>query len=219
MFFTSVTEEKQVNNTDFLTARELQTFNAFKIEKRKREWLAGRLALKNAARLKFNVNYADIEIAPLESRQPVLFIKGKQSYPVSVSHSEGYACAVMATGVYSVGIDIEKIRDYEPAFKTDWFLPEEGNITNEDYTLSWTRKEAVLKAMGIGLNVDLRDITFKNNRPVFAKTALKAWQKLGRKNIMLDRCDAPNGFIISLAYIKETEAKQNGQSAQKGSQR
>ena len=34
---------------EFLSARELKTYNDFKVEKRKKEWLGGRYALKKLA--------------------------------------------------------------------------------------------------------------------------------------------------------------------------
>lgn len=87
---------------------------------------------------------------------------------VSLSHTEGRALVALQTGG-RVGVDVEIAR------AADFFDPMAGSIFSDDElatyhglpsnrrspwaTACWTRKEAVLKAVGTGLAVDPRDVT------------------------------------------------------------
>jgi 4'-phosphopantetheinyl transferase len=97
---------------------------------------------------------------------------GRPSIPeaidFNISHSETLVlCAVSTNG--SVGIDVEALK---PINKTDFYncwTPSETKAiydNPEDYNTFygyWTKKEAVVKAIGNGLNIPLTDIEIKGD--------------------------------------------------------
>lgn len=92
---------------------------------------------------------------------------GMEEPSFSLSHRDDYAfCAVIADPQVKTGVDLEKIEPREKHFLTDYFLPSEQlwvdssprNIRNLLTTLIWSAKESVLKALGVGLRWDTRQV-------------------------------------------------------------
>jgi phosphopantetheinyl transferase len=85
--------------------------------------------------------------------------------PLSLSHSGERA--LCATGPGRVGADIERIQARIPELVSDFFTRPEAALVegapashrNELITLIWSAKEAVLKALRLGLTVDTRAVT------------------------------------------------------------
>ena len=81
----------------------------------------------------------------------------------SLSHSQDWAAAAIVHG-HEIGIDIEAIRSIEPELPQRYFSEAEqkelATLTGEAWLRScfraWTRKEALLKAIGVGLTLPLR---------------------------------------------------------------
>jgi 4'-phosphopantetheinyl transferase len=87
---------------------------------------------------------------------------------LSISHCDGHAfCALSDTCGIQIGVDIEQIEPRAPAFAEDYFTvheldqlraaPQESCDTL--VTLIWSAKEAVLKALRLGLTVDTRKVS------------------------------------------------------------
>ena len=80
----------------------------------------------------------------------------------NLSHTRHIALLAVAT-VYTVGVDVEEIRPIEPGLVERHFSSQEqtalkaltGGDWLEGFYNCWTRKEAILKAEGSGLNVKL----------------------------------------------------------------
>ncbi|MRX41219.1 4'-phosphopantetheinyl transferase superfamily protein [Flavobacterium sp. LC2016-23] len=97
---------------------------------------------------------------------------GRPSVPgimdFNISHSENLVvCAIATNG--SIGIDAEALK---PINKTDFYncwTPAEAKIIYQDpedyktFYSHWTKKEAVVKAIGNGLNIPLTDIEIKGD--------------------------------------------------------
>lgn len=88
-----------------------------------------------------------------------------QSSPLRFSLSHSQSVAVLAVALEEpVGVDVEDVRPIEPAVADTHFSATEVNALNSlrgDAWLSgfyrcWTRKEAILKAEGVGLNLALQ---------------------------------------------------------------
>jgi 4'-phosphopantetheinyl transferase len=89
---------------------------------------------------------------------------GQPKLEFSLSHSEDWALAGFARG-REIGVDLEAIRpisDYRDLADTNFApaetaallaLPEDQQI--EGFFACWTRKEAYVKALGLGLSLDL----------------------------------------------------------------
>ena len=78
---------------------------------------------------------------------------------VSLSHQDGQALAV-AMQMQQVGVDIEQVEPRPQAFVEEWFAPEEWPLLVDDGACAraWAVKEAVLKALGVGMAVSPREV-------------------------------------------------------------
>jgi phosphopantetheinyl transferase len=151
-----------------LSPAELAHFGQLKLPDRKRaEWLFGRIAAKDAVRLLWwtrereRLFPADIEIEPDAHGRPVAVFRDRGrllEFPnVSISHSAGVSMA-LAAHVPCVGIDIEKVVPREKGFDEVAFDENERRLLDqfrprrdEALTRLWCAKEAVAKALGRGL--------------------------------------------------------------------
>lgn len=193
-----------------LTLTEKRVYFAFRFDKRKREWLAGRLAAKRLARKKIaesGLIYSDNEIAIEKNEAGAPYIRARPCpWPISISHSGEWAVAAMMDGPRpsAIGVDIEKIEDRDPSWLDIAFDAEEKapGLDSAEQTLYWTRKEAVSKLLGIGLSTDLRDIRFPSptRQLVLRGKALTAWDALGRPKIYLDSPSICPGYALTVAY-------------------
>lgn len=130
---------------DFFTAGELATAAAFKLEKRRREWLLSRFAAKSLAlRMGLAGDPRTCDVA-----RPALIVDGSPtSWFVSLSHSEPFAAAALARE--PVGIDVQVVREL-PERSAHLFLSPEEIEAMECCTLPerllhfWCAKEAAWK--------------------------------------------------------------------------
>ena len=162
----------------WLGPAERQRAEVLRAEKRRADWLLGRLAAKRlVARILAEVVRMDLaldgfDIVADHSGAPVVRLADGGTLPVgvSISHSEGTAfCAAWADsgGGISVGADLERIASRSVAFVRDFFRPAEiemweafpeGTERDAFATAVWSAKEAVLKALRLGLTVDTRSV-------------------------------------------------------------
>ncbi len=161
-----------------LHTSERQEYLALTNLPRKREWFCGRIAAKEAVRrlLKSSHNLsvcsADVIVTTNELGQPFatgkwIEIVGAEPY-LSISHKAGIAVAIAAHKLASrgVGIDVEVIEPKESGFETLAFLPEEitelqkavGPNKDKLVIQYWSAKEAVGKALGLGLSANPRSL-------------------------------------------------------------
>lgn len=135
--------------------------------RRKRQWLAGRVAAKDAIRL-FLWQRSDAPIYPQEVRienldtgAPVAIPNVTTTVPaglqISIAHKGTLAAAIV--GDVPVGIDIEHIAPREAGFVELAFSTDERKLLLADananadieYTRGWVAKEVAAKATGTGL--------------------------------------------------------------------
>lgn len=166
------------NNAQYrriLTQEEYNYYKSLKTPKRAEEWLAGRLAVKKVvARLleKSSENAAtlsNVVIHQDELGKPTVEIRetpDARKYEISLSHSNGFvAAAATDSSVFrGIGIDIERVKPRSKAWVEDYFTEEEKRAAEDSQdkwaylTALWSLKEASLKALGIGLRIDLQDV-------------------------------------------------------------
>ena len=81
---------------------------------------------------------------------------------ISISHAFPFALgAASADEGFSLGADVERIRNFSPAVRSAFLTPSENFVLNAKpqierqfyATLCWSLKESVLKALGAGLRV------------------------------------------------------------------
>jgi phosphopantetheinyl transferase len=138
------------------------------VNRRRIEWLAGRLNLKLllSTFMGRGCDFQSFEILPGAAGHPVAAFRhgGLMQIPLrnglSLSHREGAtASAVSAEPGVEVGIDVELMEARDRAMLDDYFLPSEadmlealpGELASCGIALGWSIKESVLKAMGTGL--------------------------------------------------------------------
>jgi len=160
-----------------LSADERDAYDALPNMPRKREWLAGRLAAKDAVRrllLPFAPELcpADVVIGSDEQGKPVVrgpwLPKLGWAPLISISHKQGVAVAIAARDVdfSGIGIDVEEIVTRDEGFERLALLPEEiKEIEPVDKTLRdsrmtqyWCAKEAAGKALGTGLSANPKSL-------------------------------------------------------------
>jgi len=214
-----------------LTPWEYSYFNNIKIMKRKCDFLSGRLAAKKAVNehlIKkkghgFNhyyLNLEDIEIKRLESGKPSVKIKDKKAkLEISISHSSEFAISMVCNikCCKGIGIDIERVEKREESFLDVAFNSSEiVKLKNTDISESrlryyeyitwfWSIKESVLKSLGIGLNVDIKDIeivdlTSTRQYIKMRNEVMERYELLDGQDINIKSCRF-NSHIISISYF------------------
>ncbi|MEQ1757683.1 MAG: 4'-phosphopantetheinyl transferase superfamily protein [Vicinamibacterales bacterium] len=154
---------------------------AFGFDKRRTEWLAGRLAAKQLVQARHAIQGPDalrmIEIGNVadgpERGRPFYRIGGGPGpFPLSISHSGRLAIAALARRADDrVGVDIEHVEYRESSFETVALSESERHDLSGFSGLSrwravtriWVLKEALLKAIGVGLHVPLTQVTVRGN--------------------------------------------------------
>ena len=74
----------------------------------------------------------------------------------NISHSKNFLC--IATDENEIGIDIEESRSVNSNLSKR-ILAKDEDVIDEDILNNWVIKEAYSKYLGLGLNVDFRDIS------------------------------------------------------------
>jgi phosphopantetheine--protein transferase-like protein len=155
-----------------LNPRELEAWQRLTgPERRRRQWLQGRIAAKDAVRLllkhRYQVEtcYADIEISSNEYGQPLgsgeLLAKLGCRFRLSISHSGKVAVALAGEcpDYDGVGIDVERVNESHEGLEEGGFGSGERSLLEtfgaserkEWFLRLWCAKEAVAKALGRGI--------------------------------------------------------------------
>lgn len=138
-----------------------------RLERRRRERFAGRIAAKRAVQRATGLPFREIHIRrscdDRDAGRPKVFI-GDRSDPessiyVSLAHSGGLAMAVARPA--PVGLDLELVEAREPSFEALCFTADErrdlegltGPRRDAEVTRRFTEKEAVGKWRGVGLSL------------------------------------------------------------------
>ncbi|MCE7741284.1 MAG: acyltransferase domain-containing protein [Candidatus Heimdallarchaeota archaeon] len=153
-----------------LTSKEKERFDTFKNEKRRIEYLSGVIASKELYSLLVNKENKpkEIEIRKEKKGRPYFYDLKKDepsNLHLSITHSGEFAIA--AVGQSPIGIDIEKIEERSESFYKEAFTEKERNEISSDAekgTIYWTIKEAITKALGEGLHLNLHDIEISENQ-------------------------------------------------------
>ncbi len=152
---------------EWLSAGERALLGRLSFEKRRADGRLGRWTATTAVSKWLGVpDLASIEIRPARSGAPRVFVAGDPAAAsISLSHRDGRAmCAVAAPGTL-LGCDIECVEPRSDAFATDYFTLAEQDAFSSGaarwtrIAVHWSAKESALKALGIGLGIDMRRLS------------------------------------------------------------
>ena len=194
--------------------------------KRAAEWLTGRIALKRSIRRVMTTTDREtfsensIRITQDEHGKPVGELSSRPGLKIdsiSLSHSNGLAmAAATASGTFEgLGIDLEKVEARSEAWVQDYFTEAEIRAAGEgsrrwvELTRMWCLKEAALKAIGMGLRFDLRDINVARLDEVgrakleFRNEAANHIEKASKGKFEA-RVEEKDGIVIARVIIRKT---------------
>lgn len=122
-----------------LREEDLQKLNAYKLETRKKEFLATRCLLKELLGVDGVIDY-------LDSGKPIL---KNSNYKISISHTKGYVAVVLSCSEFA-GVDIEypservaRVYQRFVSPQEELFIPEDKKVAY--YTMMWCLKESMYK--------------------------------------------------------------------------
>ena len=173
----SPTETEWCRAIQMIQPEEKQRIEQFRYQTDMKSSLAGRLLLRSFAVSVLGVDNHCVEFTRSDRGKPVLKT-GDGGWDYNVSHAGDWV--VLAAGqVDMIGVDVMKTSDsrvtrLEEFFRimrrqfTDQEWININNAGDEEDQLSrffrhWTLKESYVKAVGTGLNIDLRRLNFKLN--------------------------------------------------------
>jgi len=210
-------------SSEFLSPAELQKLSFLRFPKRRSEWLLGRWTAKSLVQnLPGYRRYSldQIEICNMPAGAPQIHLpEGKVSRNcLSISHRDCLAFCALATGPGSkIGADLEKIEPRAGNFALDYFTTAEQMLV-DSYpvetrdiltTLIWSAKEAMLKALGVGLRWDTRQVEIREIKGLDAPSG--EWQKIRAITVLKDHYWSVNwqrrgDYILTLAGLNAKPA-------------
>jgi len=188
-----------------LTLIDWDEIRTFRTDKRKDEHLSARWLLEQALGEWGLKDLTALMISRTEERAPYLnVIHGmwiQYSLPsISISHSDGLACVALIDEGWTVGLDAEPLnRPPKPAVFDMMAKGEELERLNAgkiDPLLAWTGKEAIQKALRMGMHFNPREIEI----PI---GDLESEISIGNSKIQLKNFLHPT-HKITLAYGKDS---------------
>lgn len=165
--FASIPGLQRIDTSEMLSSSEQRLLGRMKVAKRRREWLAGRVAAKSALGEHLwrsdhkRVLPADLVIHAVQSGPRAGQPWSASGHGISISHSAELAVSAVASR--SCGIDVERIRPLPVLVEEALASP--GDIPSLPLALRWACKESVLKASGMGLRFDLRWLAITSYQP------------------------------------------------------
>lgn len=161
-----------------LSAAETAVFNGLKTPKRRRDWLLGRWTAKHLLRQVIQERYGHrvplnaITILAGADGAPTATVNSEFKrfnfqFTISISHAGDVAlCAALEQPDHPLGADVEQIAPRPPNFVADYFTAvEQAQVAQAApaqrdalVTAIWSAKEAALKALRQGLNLDTRAV-------------------------------------------------------------
>jgi 4'-phosphopantetheinyl transferase len=153
-----------------LSAEERQRAERFRFERNRRMYVNTHAALRLLLARYLHASPAALVIVPDPNGRPVL--AGSTELHFNLSHS-GALALIAISSLGPLGIDIEEVRDvpdyvdiarrYFARTEVDRLLQLPATERLGGFFVTWTRKEAYVKALGLGLSVPLN--FFSTGRP------------------------------------------------------
>ena len=183
--------------------------------KRRAEWMAGTLAAKAALRATARQPLNEQAWSKLAIHRDTRTGKAPTVdglWQVTITHAGKWAAALAYnSGIEQVGVDIEIIEDRPPTFVEEAFSAQERIILRNprDITRAWCIKEAVLKALRVGLREDLHQVSV-NLSTTPPKAELIDRLRMTAGNIAIHEIRLDDQHVGAIAIIANS-SKANGE--------
>tara|TARA_R110002020_G_scaffold235877_6_gene448193 strand:+ start:74 stop:814 length:741 start_codon:yes stop_codon:yes gene_type:complete len=187
-------------NIELLTSEELEKSSSFVHQEDRYRFVLGKIYLRKLIAKYLKIDPKDVRFGMLEYNKPYLLNMPNLNF--NISHS-GDFLIIGITNRWPLGVDLERMNSnvdlYNLIYST-MSSTEIGSILNshsprEIFYKHWTRKEAFLKGVGIGLTDRLKDISCNdglNLVPSGLSSFASSW------NIRSFTMD--NQYMISIAH-------------------
>ena len=197
---------------EFLSDDEKLQFAGFSFAAKQESFLLGRLAAKRAlGALLAETDLRKIEIRAGIHGQPLVEHPRAGSAEVSVSHSHGLAVALAYPAGYPMGIDLETVSkgsagtilgelQASPAELT-WLVSSGVDDATACFVL-WTAREALGKALKIGINSPLGVLALAEIQGVGANQWTGRYANFPQCRLL---AQAQGGRVLSLALPRDAE--------------
>ena len=134
----------------------------------------------------------------------MLSASGAEVPQVSLSRAAGIV-VVALTSAGPVGVDVERLGDADFDGFDEVALHASETVSDPvERTVTWVRKESLLKAAGRGLATDMRRVRLGSPR---LPPAVLPWGPdggpAGAGAWMFDVPDAPDGYVVSVTVLSE----------------
>lgn len=154
---------QQQSQLALLDAQELARYHRFHFERDRDRFAIAHANLRRILGAYLNQDPQQIAFRANPLGKPELIAPAQgPALHFNLSHSRTIALLAVSTGT-EVGIDVEDVRPIEPELAASHFSPAElaalssleGEAWLHGFYSCWTRKEAILKAEGVGLHMPL----------------------------------------------------------------
>jgi len=193
-----------------LSVDEQARANRFHFESDRQHFIVARGCLRTILARYLEIDPRAVQFSYASHGKPELASPTSQAQPLNfnLAHSGGLALYAF-TRVGEIGVDLEHIR---PEFTGDdiarrFFSSDEvgrltglpANMRHEAFFNCWTRKEAFLKAKGIGLSLPLDqfDVTLAPDEP--AALLRTRWDETETPRWSLEAIDVGPGYVAAVA--------------------
>ena len=184
---------------NYLTSTELQRAKRYHFEKDRNRFIICRSILKILLAEQIGLEVYEISIDIHPNKKP--YLSSHPSVFFNVSHAGEYA--LIAIGKNIVGVDVEKVdQDYDYSEtiphifnKTEIDILSATTDLKRTFFKFWTRKEAIVKATGIGISDDFAQIPASDGLHVLES------ELLGNiPNLLVLSFDLDEHYIGSVAF-------------------
>lgn len=175
----------------FLSEAQRQKIERRKAEMAKKLTLISNVFVRMKATEILGIQNQDLQFSQNEFGKP--YLVNTRQFHFNISHTKNALAIAIADT--EIGVDIEKIKKFNPKIAERYFTKEEAvylknHSTAVDFFETWTKKEAYLKWLGTGLSTPLNS---------FNTLELKNVQTTHQTDYIISVCcDSPVQFETSI---------------------
>lgn len=188
--------------SSLLKKAEREKANRLHFERDRRRYIVAKVTLRNLLGRYLNAAPESVKLKLDACRKPYL-INNPQGIQFNLSHSGDKVVLAFRFNAQAatIGIDVEQVNrryDYTSVIK-DFFSPQEQQHIRKDPSLElffkyWTRKEALIKALGGDLSIEMRNLNVSNSTNICKSEHYEPGQIFYLQTFKVD-----HNYMVSLA--------------------